>query len=249
MVAGVGLSNGETISAKFIVSNADARSTFEELLSCECQEKQKIKQLEISPSAFVVYLGMAKDLKETIGKNYVTWLFSTYDIDACYDVDKYYNLDNGNFDVNYLMCHSPSVIDASLAPKGKSGLRIMIWVKYANENIWEKNKNNVYKKIINRLKGIIPDVDSSIELKVIATPNTFHKLTSNYHGAVFGWASTVNQIDRNVFSPVTSLKGLYLTGHWVTTGLGQSGICTVASCGKNVAKILLRDSKKVRIFQ
>ena len=119
----------------------------------------------------------------------------------------------------------------------------MIWIKSKNRNIQEDYKESIYEKIIVRLNEIIPNISELVEVKEVAIPQTLYKFTSNWNGAALGWASTVGQVDRNVFPSQTSIKGLYLAGHWVTNGIGQGGIPLVAFCGRNVAKLLLRDFK------
>ncbi len=180
------------------------------------------------------------------------WLFSTYDIERCYDTKKNYNLERAckrknGFDVDYIICHFPSTIDRQLAPKDKSIIRAMVWIKSTDRNIQEYYKENLYEKIIIKLNEIIPNVQRLVEIKEIAVPNTLNKFTSNWNGAAFGWASTVKQIDINNFPSKTSIEGLYLAGHWVTNGIGHSGIPLVAFCGRNVAKLLIKHFENINL--
>ncbi len=246
---GVELDNRSYISANFVVSNADATATFKEMIDCDCREKEKVDSLKISPSTFVVYLGINRDLGHIFKKHPVTWLFSTYDIDKCYAVDEHYNLDKAFrkediFNIEYLMCHFPSLVDASLAPKDKSVIRMMIWTRYANDRLWGEYKEDLCNKMITKLKSIIPDVEEMIETREIATPATFYRYTHNYRGAAFGWAATVDQMSTQKFPSRTSIKNLYLVGHWVTNGIGQSGVPLVAYCGRHVADMISRNILK-----
>ena len=85
------------------------------------------------------------------------------------------------------------------------------------------------------------DVDS-IVVKEIATPATFFKFTSNSNGALYGLASYVHQIKKNVMPfTVKKIAGLYLVGHWSTQGYAQGGIPVVALAGRNVAQYLLKN--------
>ncbi len=85
----------------------------------------------------------------------------------------------------------------------------------------------------------MPGLSDSITIKEIATPLTLNRYTLNNGGACYGWTSTPLQINRNIMPPETFIKGLYLTGHWVTQGAGQGGISTVAFCGKNISERIL----------
>lgn len=238
---GVKIKQNEIIYGKFIVSNVDATFTFKKLLDYSNNyENKMIKKLKVSPSAFVVYLGINKklDIKE---KHYATWHFSTYDIEKSYSE---HIRPSALPHFNYLLFDFPSLVDSTLAPKDKSTLRILVGAEYSRRNIWNKYKNIISNLIIEKANYFVTDIQKHIEIKEIATPHSFYKFTRNNRGALFGWASTPTQIERKLFPALTSLKNLYLTGHWVTSGMGQGGISTVALSGKATAKYIIRDTKK-----
>jgi phytoene dehydrogenase-like protein len=236
-VMGVKLQDKGCIVSKFVVSNVDAHLTFNTLLDCECNERKVVNKLKISNSAFVVYLGLKKQLNIK-PKHFTTWFFSTYDIEKCYNFqsDKKKQL-IPSFD--YLLCSFPSLIDKSLVPSGKGIMRIFVGARYASVKMWENSKNELYNKIITRASRMLPDLAESIELKVIGTPRSFYNYTSNRNGALFGWQALPSQTSKSIFPYQTSIKNLYLSGHWVTNGMGQSGISVVALSGREAAKIIV----------
>jgi len=238
-ISGVTLANKKFISAKFIVSNADATLTFEKLLDCKSREVKLTRKLRTSPSAFIIYLGLNKELNIQ-PKHYTAWHFSTYDIEKCYN-EQTDIINSPNID--YFLCTFSSLVDPTLAPHNKSVVRILVGAKYANKHIWDSHKENIYKKIMKKVNYVIPNIQDCIEIKEIATPCTINKFTSNRDGALFGWASTLNQIDRNIFPLYTSIENLYLVGHWVTSGLGQGGIAPTALSGRFTARMLIRSTK------
>jgi len=233
---GVRLETGEEIFARSVVSNADAHHTFEQLLDFKSTEYTKLGTMEASPSAFMVYAGLNKPL-DHVPKHFTTWFFSTYDIEKCYNND----LDLiGSQNIQYLVCTFASRVDPSLCPQGKSTVRIYLGARFSTKDIWDKNRQRITDAIIKKMELLVPEITDSIEVMADATPCTFLRYTNNYHGAIVGWSAIPTQITRNVFPPETSVKNLYLTGHWVTNGLGQSGIPVVALSGQNVAKIIKR---------
>jgi prolycopene isomerase len=135
-------------------------------------------------------------------------------------------------------------VDPTIAPKDKSIARVFVGAEYAKEKLWEGYKDKVYKKVMKRLTTILPDVHKQIEVKVIGTPFTFSRFTGNRDGALFGWSAIPAQIDRQVFPTRTSIGNLYLAGHWVTHGIGQSGVAVVAFSGKYTAKAILNKLKE-----
>lgn len=238
---GVVLNNNTKIYSKIVISNSDVYFTFTKLISSHSLEINKINNLKISSSAFVVYLGLNKLIKKSSKIDHVTWLFTSYDIEKNYNTDRY-----GEEKIDYIVCHIPAFTESTLAPENKSIVRLMFWVRPTSRNIKDDKKNFLYKKTIRIVKKIMPDIEKNIEIKEIATPSTFNKFTFNYKGSAFGWAATPIQIDRNVFPFFTSVNNLFLVGHWVTLGFGNSGIAQVAFCGKFVAKTILRNPRNLQ---
>jgi len=239
-VIGVSLMDGEFITAKNIISSADSTATFKKLLDVESKENRSVNKLIPSPSAFIVYLGLNKKL-DINPPHYVTWFFPTYNIEAAYG--KGIDLSSCS-KFKYLVYAFPSLVDPTLAPNKKSILRIYTGAQFTNNNITNKFKERICEKMINEASRFIPELKNNIiEVKVIATPCTFYKFTYNKKGALFGLASTIKQIDRNTFPPVTTIKNLYLTGHWVTNGAGQGGVSPSVFSGKATARLLLRNTK------
>jgi len=232
-VEAVELDNGELILSKIVVSNADATLTFKKLLDCHSKEAEKVKRLNPSYSAFVVFLGLKKKLKIE-PPHFVTWFLSDYDVEEIY---KEMNLFEEK-QIKGSLIIFPTLLDSSLSPSRKDSLRIFVSAKYASQNVWEKYKEKIYNKVIKRLSFLIPDLEKLAEIKEIATPYTFYRYTFNKRGALFGWQATPNQIDRNVFPPQVSVKNLYLVGHWVISGVGQGGISSAVLCGREVSRML-----------
>lgn len=239
---GIELEDGEKISGEYIISNADATLTFTHLLDCESEEREKVKKMQITPSAFMIYLGINKKLNIT--PHYTSWYFFHYDIDRCYKKETFFP----NKDFDYLVCGFPSSVDLNLAPSGKEVVKIGVGMSdfSLNRDIWEEKKELFSEILIEKVASILEDFKNSIEVKEIATPYTFFSYTFNQKGAMFGWAAIPRQVNRSVFPPLTSIENLLLTGHWVTNGIGQSGIPVVALSGRNVAHIVLRKSSRVK---
>lgn len=242
-IKGIKINNTDFINTDHVVSNADATLTFKELLDCETKESQIVNKLFCSPSAFILYLGLNKNLTRIIPTHHITWSFLTYRLKDCYG-----KLVDGSFkpSLNYLLYSFPSLVDSNLAPQNKSIMRIFLGAQYLNANFWNNNKQKLIDILITRASQIIPNIKSYIEVLETATPNTFFKYTSNKNGALFGWAPLVNQIDKSVFPQETSIENLFLAGHWTTNGIGQGGIAVVALSGKYAANTILRKTKKVK---
>jgi phytoene dehydrogenase-like protein len=235
-IKGVELADGRRYDARYIVSNADANVTFNQLMHPGMRESRQARTLEPSVSAFVLYLGIKHDL-HFLKKHFTTWFFKTYDVEKCYSESLLFQ---NILNVRYLLCTFPSLIDDSLAPSGKSVMRIFIGAEYRPSQDWEKVKGLLTERVINEATRIVPGLDDLIEVREVGTPCTFERFTANTRGALFGWAARSDQISRRLFPLNTSVGNLFLAGHWVTSGMGQSGIAMVAATGQKASEQILK---------
>jgi phytoene dehydrogenase-like protein len=244
-IKGIVIDKNNFIPSKTVVSNCDAANTFIQLIGKEylpADFTAKITNLEITPSAFIVYLGLNKSYSDILKNRCSWWCFFNTRV----NVEKIY-LDLDRKEKPYaedgFFCFFPSSHDLSLAPPDNEVIILLIPAKMTGSNFWQKNSHNLAYELIKKAEKIIPDLSNSVVVKEIATPLTLHRYTSNANGASYGWASTPLQIDSKTMPPTTFIEGLYLAGHWATLGIGPGGISTVAYCGKNVAKLIIKGLK------
>lgn len=233
------LNNGEEIIAKCVVSNADARTTFKELLDVSCKESHEVDRLIYSSSMFLVYLGLNLSLDKVLQEKANVWYFSTYKVDKIYSYMSKNVIKNT---LECLLCSFPSLHDPTLESKNKSTAILFIHAPYKSKQFWEENKEKMADKMINKATEIIKGLPNFIDLKIYATPITFYKYTSNRDGAFVGWLSSLKQINSSLMPQKTSVDGLYTVGHWSSMGYpGYGGIPNVAFSGRRGAMLLLRD--------
>ncbi|MBF0532841.1 MAG: NAD(P)/FAD-dependent oxidoreductase [Candidatus Omnitrophica bacterium] len=238
---GVAVASGEKFFARFVVSGIDAGALFRDQISEPTAERESVERLKPSMSAVVLFLGLKSRLAD-LPKHFTTWYFPTYDIEQCYRNQIHCD---SREEIPYLICTFPSLIDASLAPEGKNVLRVFVGARPGQDPGWQKNKKEITGRLLQKLKAMVPDILDLIEVKEIGTPDTFHRYTGNQNGSIFGWAALPDQTGRKVFPLRTSVENLYLTGHWTTTGIGQSGVATVAFAGKDAAQMIIGKNKRL----
>lgn len=231
------LQSGEKINTDIIVSNADATQTFKELLNIEGEEANILDKLTLTPSTFLVYLGLNNIRKILTGK-YNIFYFSTYDIDRIYS-GLGENILKDRLD--WIVCSFPSLHDSSIQ-KNKDTMMILFFAPFKSNKFWLREKEVLSEKMIQKAEEILPNLRNYVKLKIIATPHTLYRYTSNYRGAFAGWAPVYST---RVFIPQkTSINGLYLTGHWCNTGyLPYGGISNVSFLGKRCATLILQEKK------
>jgi len=201
-VRGVKVGN-KVYSAPIVVANANAKTTFLELIGEEHLDAkfiEYIKSLRMSPSCFAVFLGVDMDLTK-----YPTIIV---DLD-----DGYHVVINSN-------------ADPSLAPSGKASVTIITLANYHDfpERGTEKylqKKREFAEKLIRKAEKIIPDLSKHAIVQDAATPKTFERYTSMPEGAMYAFDQSID-IKRPYFK--TPIEGLYLASASTFPGGGIEAV-------------------------
>ena len=197
-----------------VVSNANAKTTFLELAGANNIDKkyaEYINGLKMSPSCFMVFLGVDMDLS-----NYPTLIK---------------NLDDGyEFVIN-------SNADPSLAPEWKASLTILGSANYYDlpdretEEYLQK-KNELAEILIQKVEKVIPGLSKRIIVLDAATPKTFERYTLIPEGALYVFDQSI-ETKRPYFK--TPIKGLYLSGASTFPGGGiESVIISGTICANDI---------------
>ena len=236
---GIEIADKHRVDSDYVVSNVDASQTFLNLIDKPDESmRKKIDEMEPSISAFALYTALDINIDEKLKDKCAIWNFFTYDMEKCYGNPEN-NIISKNLD--YFVCTFPSIHDSSLAPIGKSSMGIFICAPYKDKNFWDLNKSFLTDKLLTAATQLLPGIKSNVKFVIAATPHTFYRYTLNKNGALYGWASTVKQIDRELFPQKTYIANLFMAGHWCTNGLGQGGVSEVAYTGRRAAKLIQKD--------
>lgn len=235
-VKGVMLENNSFFESSTVISNVDAKKTYFEMIEDNFLKKSFKRQLRLlhnSPSAFVVYLGLRNKM-DNAEKCCTLWYFPTAKSTKCYN-ENFLN-DQMSLIGKYAICGLSSVSLNSL-----DTITLTSIAPYKSRLYWNKRRNFLAEKVVDGASKIFPNLKENIDVIETATPHTLHRYTSNDRGAMYGWASMPNQINKFTVSQKGKIKGLYLCGHWATRGWGQGGISMVANSGRTTAQMILRD--------
>jgi len=194
---------GREMSAPIVVSNANARTTFLDLLGSGDLDRrftQRIEGLKMSISSFMVFLGVDMDL-------------SSYPV-------LIKNLDDG-----YEVVINSNA-DPSLAPRGKASVTILTIADYHDfpergTEAYQRMKDKLTRELIHKAEKIIPDMSRHIVVMDAATPKTFERYTSMPDGAIYSFDQSIG-VKRPYFK--TPIKGLYLAGASTFPGGGIEGV-------------------------
>jgi phytoene dehydrogenase-like protein len=218
-VTGVMIENGQRIQAPVIVSNADARQTFEELVGEEKLPRRFMNALHgMTPSlsAFVMYLATDLDLRQ-LGAHHEMFFYRSWSHEEIYR-----QLVTGQ--PSGLSISVPTLVDSSLAPVGEHIITATTLIPYDLGASWRTQKARYADRILGQLEAVFPGVRSHITFAEGASPRTMERYTLNLTGAISGWEVSPKQVGRGRLPHVTPIRGLYLSGHWTQPGGGVFGV-------------------------
>jgi len=244
-VTGVTLDSGESLTAKVVLSSADPKTTFRDLLGYQHLETGMARRVE----HFRTRSGTAK-LHLTLhsrpaftgvteadhGERLI--IAPTMDaIETAFNPMKYAECgDQHVFDISI-----PTVEDASLAPDGQHTLTALVhYLPYQPKAGWSSIKGQVLEDLIGELEHYAPGISQLIIERELLTPADFEAS----HGVVGGnWHHGELAIDQALMMRPfpgstqyqTAVPGLYLCGAGAHPGGSLMGLA-----GKNAATELLK---------
>lgn len=236
---GIELRSGEVYRAQQVVSNVDATATHFQLVGREHWKKivaDKVERLVVSPSAFIMYLGIDGDLAEMGLAMGDLWYFS----EKCFDPAN--SLEEQSFGWNRLYFSSPAVKDVAFQRNGQGGSSLMIikTTPYLHTEHWAQHAEEYAKEVLNFAERVLPGLQARITYMHYATPVDLERRTGNRQGAVAGWAPIPLQSGFLRMTRDTAIAGLYLTGHWTAPGPGVMA-CVVS--GMKVGQLILEEGR------
>lgn len=227
------------IGARYVVSNASARQTFNTLLEkSQVGEsyRNRLNKLEVTPPFCALFLGLDMDLADM---GFVPALHihsSTYDTEQYFSNPKSPLLNEDEPDP-FFRFQLANLSDPTSAPPGKTAL--VIHIIPAPVGGWEDPdfEKRVADVMIKRAERKIPGLSKHIEYQEFWSPRTIDKRVRSGEDASIGWALTPSQVGPKRLAQETPVKNLFLSGHWTRPALGIIG--TVIS-GLQSARIILR---------
>jgi phytoene dehydrogenase-like protein len=199
--AGVELAKTDDIhKAKAIISNADVKRTFTELVGlAHLPEdfRREIEDIQPATSAFMVFLG----------------------VDFVPDVAPITMTD----DLGIMI---PSKVDPSLAPEGHSAITLITLIPQEKAQAWERKtrgytarKRAFGDELITRVEKVIPGLSEHITYRQEASPRTFERYAWTTAGSIYGFTWDSPKPPQK--SPI---PGLYLVGSGVKYGPGVEAV-------------------------
>lgn len=235
---GVELADGTSHASRFVVSNADGRHTFFNLIGQEHLPAKWTAQLEapVTGSNVLVSLGVDRDLREE-GQRAPYVLYN-----RCCEPDRMWGTDAA---ICPLQIRIPSLADASVAPPGHSVVQLLAFMPYDCRGCWGREadgtrgaryraiKEEVADCLIRSAEEIIPGLSQHVVCKDVSTPLSYERYTLNSKGAS-GWLPLPGDKLRSQRTPI---RNLFQAGQWTFPG---AGVPTVVASGRSAADLVLR---------
>ncbi|HJP93359.1 MAG TPA: NAD(P)/FAD-dependent oxidoreductase [Pyrinomonadaceae bacterium] len=247
----VALETGEEIQSRVVVSNADPRSTFLNLvdpIDLEPNFLQKMRNYRAPGAAAKINLALSglPAFRGVNGGDPKTKLSGRIHIgpeidylERAFDASKY-----GEFSAQpYLDITIPSIGDPSLAPAGKHVMSIHAqFAPYKlRQGDWTTRREEFADNVITQLETYAPGIDDLIVAKQVITPLDLEQTYGLSGGHIHHGEQSLDQFF--TFRPLigwaqyrTPLKRLYLCGAGTHPGGGITGLC-----GANAAREIARD--------
>jgi phytoene dehydrogenase-like protein len=250
--AGVRLASGETLRAGTVVSNADARTSFERLLpaaALPAEFRAAVARIDYSSASLKINLAVSElpDFSACPGKAEPGPQHrGTIHIGATLEgLERAYEEARAGRPSQRPVIEMtiPTSVDRTLAPPGHH--IVNLFVQYAPYRLaagnWDTLKETFADRCVNEIGRYAPNFPKSVLHRQVLSPLDLERTFGLTGGNIFQGALSLHQLFS--FRPVpgwsdyrTPLRGLYLCGAATHPGGGVSG-----ACGRNAAREILRD--------
>ncbi|HEV2961097.1 MAG TPA: NAD(P)/FAD-dependent oxidoreductase [Candidatus Angelobacter sp.] len=251
--SGVVLANGEEITSKAVISNADPKRTLLKLvdpihLSPDFAMKLQhyrmpgtVAKVNLALSALPTFTALKNGNSSALGGRIHIGPEIDY-LERAFDESKY-----GNFSLHpYLEAAIPSLTDPSLAPDGKHVMSI--YVQYApfklKETDWASQRSAFGDTVVKTLSEYAPGLPDLILHRQVITPQDLEDTYGLTSGHIFHGELALDQFF--TMRPLldwaryrTPIPKLYLCGSGTHPGAGLTG-----GSGANAAREILKELKK-----
>ncbi|HKG47293.1 MAG TPA: NAD(P)/FAD-dependent oxidoreductase [Pyrinomonadaceae bacterium] len=248
------LEGGEEIDSRAIVSNADPRMTFLNLVDpIDLEPGFLLKMRNYRAPGVVAKINLAldglpsfrgvKDAAKLSGRIHIGPEIDY--LERAFDASKY-----GEFSTDpYLDINIPSLGDPSLAPAGKHVMSIHVqFAPYKlNQGDWTTRREEFASNVIDKLEVYAPNLRELIVASQVITPLDLEQKHGLSGGHIHHGEQTLDQFF--TFRPLigwaqyrTPLKRLYLCGAGTHPGGGLTGLP-----GANAAREITRDFKERKV--
>ncbi len=205
------LTNGDSFSADYFVSNISPYILHREIISQESRNKiwlRRLNNLNPSLSCVALYIGLDTFTSEFVPSGVFNWFGDT-------DDSIFERIQSGKLDkIDHLIFLHPS--DSA----EEKTLTILNFVKKSASEDWKTEKKLHAERMLTEAEKVIPGLRKHISLMEIGSPSTFERYTANTDGAIYGFENTSHIYGEAKLPFKTHISNLFQAGHWGKPGGG-----------------------------
>jgi len=248
-VESVVLEDGTEIKARVVLSNADPKRTFLNLVDPDdlpSDFRDKVRGIKMAGPCAKVNLVLSEEPRFTATpsgappqeRSLFTLVRSLEFAERCYDIAKFGQIP----EELWVDCVVASNVDKSLAPSGKHVMTCFVqYVPYhLGEGNWDSRRDLLAERVIKKIAEFAPNVPNAVIAMQVITPLDLERTYGLTEGNIFHGDLSLEQLF--FLRPVagwsrygTPITGLYLCGAGAHPGGGVTG-----APGHNAAKQVLR---------
>ena len=252
---GVKTSKNEIFEANWIISNADYKKTFLELIDPKNIPEQYLSMIKNVPyfgSELCVYLGVNPE-KIDLSRVRAQHVFCREEIKS----SEYLNLEDFNNREIEICIWSKNYPDS--APPDRATILLRVGFPYDHFSDWkigEKKRKEGYrdykkrlaKQLIKTAETVLPGLASSIEVMDVATPLTYEYWGQHFRGSIAGWSWKVEGPQKlpGKLLIETQIDNLLMVGMYAASELFLGGYPTAMYTGNLAAELVLEKSSTLQ---
>jgi len=246
--AGAVTAAGELLASDWVVSNADYKTTFLELVDgadVPGLDLETVRGAPYTASELCVYLGLRPEAVDLAALR-TDHLFYRHAIRP--DGGGLEDFDNREIEICFWSRKAPALV-----PAGRAALVLRAGFPYAAVEAWrlgEKKRREgygAYKKelaarLVRTAEHILPGVSGAVEVMETATPLTYRDWGGRYEGSIAGWSWAARPAGAGGSGRTlvrTPVPGLLAAGAYASTELVLGGVPTALATGNLAADIIL----------
>jgi phytoene dehydrogenase-like protein len=260
-VAGVTLRNGTEIDSVSVITNADYKNTFLNLLDPEALSPnwhRAVSEAHQTGSIIQICLGVDIAKVDLSAFEDASRLIYRRAMDESSERELNWNLEE--IDPDVLASQELEVSlwgknDRTIAPTGEAVIVIRTEAEHSHFKRfrspkkrrvpeYQGYKNRLGQSLIREIEHLLPGLGKAILVMDVATPLTFEDQGGRSGGAVAGWSWDYEDFKDNQPRELirTPIRGLYMAGYQAFSALFMGGVPTAIKSGKRAAKAVLEEA-------
>jgi phytoene dehydrogenase-like protein len=245
--AGAVTAAGELLAADWVISNADYKTTFLELVDAADVPALDLETIRAAPytaSELCVYLGLRPEAVDLSALR-ADHLFYRHEVRPGDGGPE--DFDNRDIEICFWSRKAPALV-----PAGRAALVLRAGYLYAEFEAWrtgEKKRREGYGerkkalagKLVRTAERVLPGLSGAVEVMESATPLTYRDWGGRYEGSIAGWSWAAPPAAAGAGRSLvrTPVPGLLAAGAYASSELVLGGVPTALATGSLAADIIL----------